>query len=297
MTALKFPKYIPEVIKSQVNHYLYGSKRNADGWLNALQETKRKIDGYKKKCKSDEARRKLSELNNDYDSLLNDTECIKRLVLDERMEVGYTLLKTEFNGDDEKLDTFFQLIWSTNIDYKNLKGEKDEAKQILNDIAKTAEKLVYLINKAEKNSMVFPSEIFCIHSLLESTHNPKDPLWNGLKDSILLSDNKKTNGMISYTWRCAPDVRQMIKGIIGSIDRSKNVLSNDTGFDSGISKRQFNVKMSYLRALITKLSDYDIQTNTPEIKEAIGIITTVVLNEADIIIDFQDVQNALKSIE
>ena len=135
---MKFPAYIPEVIKKQVINYLEGDG-DFEGWISC-------IDKYEKELKENKTsqdrhinnknssspstehilnglRLEHNKINEHYLSLKRNVDCIKRLIDRPEMEDVYQALVEDIN-DDSLIDKFFQSAWAANVDYQPYRERK-----------------------------------------------------------------------------------------------------------------------------------------------------------------------------
>ncbi len=307
---MKFPHYIPEPIKQQATHYLDGSG-SWEGWIVCLKEQKEKLSkidekiAYWKLSKQDpdyagyqleKLRTEKLEDEQHFADLDRDINCINRLIHDASMKETYKLLINEFFGDetaDRKIDQFIFFAWSANINYAKPRESVNSATEISKEISATATKLAKLLNKIGETGSNNPNEFFSIPSLLESTdnHGHDFHIWKSMKNVVLGNgSNEEAANVLRYGWEKAPDLPKLLNTVARVADEFKP----SCGYfaDAAIMSRQRNPKTEYIRGYADLLRKGGVNLSS-NILKAIAITATVVINNPDLIVTYDDVRKAL----
>ncbi len=264
----------------------------------------------------------------EFTDLDKDINCINRLIHDVSMKAAYKLLLSEFFGDEtanRKIDQFIHFAWSANINYFKPRESLNNATELSKEISATATKLAKLLNKIGETDSNPPNEFFSIPSLLEGTDNDGHDflIWRAMKTMVLakspirkeqqisidgttpisfkrilvsaenpqkIDPREQVRNELRYGWEKAPDLPKLLN----TVARVANEFKPSCGYfaDSVMESRKKNPKTDYIRGYADLLSKGSFNLS-PTILKAIAITATVVINNPDLIVTYDDVRKAL----
>lgn len=266
------------------------------------------------------------------DHLAAEVTCCQRLVRDARMQTVYALLVSLPNVTDADLSGFIYAAWAARMDYAKHRDQVKAADELARDVAMAAGALADLLRKAEGFvGPYLPSEFFSIRSLLEKTeHAPDDRdfhMWPGMRDYILgesepvqvepseprepqevvqielvpltkaepRDPGDERRGMLRYAWGTAPSLARIIATM------QREALNYAAAAESGaiaaaLATQKRNPKYEYLRAFGALLRDVHRMELTANTMKAMATTATVVLNDPDLDVTYDDVRKALATI-
>lgn len=268
--------------------------------------------------------------------LTADIECLKRLVHDARMQTPYALLISLPNVTELQLSGFIDAAWAAHMDYAKFRERVKVADEIAREVAKAAGELADVLRKAESLGDFYPPcDFMSIHALLAKTEHDSSNrnywMWHGMRKVITgerppshaaadldtessekaepseiedrfaaKGEGKPTDPVeaarsaLGYAWQTAPNMARIITTLQHEAEFYKASESGHIG--EALISRKRNRKFEYLRAFGTLLSDehhLDLTTGT---MNAMAITATVVLNQADLDVSYDDVRKALANI-
>ncbi|HIF60712.1 MAG TPA: hypothetical protein EYQ26_14700, partial [Rhodospirillales bacterium] len=190
---MKFPTYIPDIVKKQVINYLEGDGKTWEGWIECLKRYETNLikikDQQKFFIEQGESALRLTELQiqlneeeNHFYVLKADVDCIKRLVYRSEMKSVFDVLYAELSSDS--IDKIFQFAWSVNFDYSTYRNQKASISTQAKEISNAASDLAKLLEQTQGCGVMCPSEFYSIPDLLSKTDNANDLLWKGLRHTI-----------------------------------------------------------------------------------------------------------------
>jgi hypothetical protein len=266
------------------------------------------------------------------DLLAAEVGCLQRLAYDARMQSAYARLVNLPDVTDANLCGFIHAAWAAMLNYTKYRDRMSDAADLASKVADAAGVLAGLLERAEASGWhrYFPSEFFNLSSLMEKTdHSPGDRdfhMWPGMRAFILgerepskeppseprelpttlrnkvvtatnlgpLDPKEETRDMLSYAWKTAPSMAK----IIATMQREAQACTPaESGFiGAALASQKKNRKFEYLRAFGTLLRDeHRIELNA-DIMNAMAATATVVLNEPDLDVTYDDVRKALAAI-
>lgn len=266
------------------------------------------------------------------DLLAAEVTCCQRLVHDARMQAVYALLVSLPNVTDADLSGFIYAAWAARMDYTKHRDKVKAADELAREVAKAAGTLADLLRKAEGFvGPYLPSEFFSIQSLLEKTeHAPNDRdfhMWPGMRDYILgesapaqvepgeprdlaevvriefvpltkaaeRDPDEVRRDMLRYAWNTAPSMAR----IIATMRRealSYAATAEPGAIAAALATQKRNPKYEYLRAFGALLRDVRRMELTADTMKAMATTATVVMNDPDLVVTYDDVRKALATI-
>lgn len=268
--------------------------------------------------------------------LTEDIACLNRLVHDARMQTTYALLISLPNVSQLQLSGFIDAAWAANIDYAKFRERVKVADEIAREVAKAASELANVLRKAEGLGDSYPPfDFMSIHALLAKTEHDSSNrnywMWHGMRKVIIgerpplhstadldtessekaeppeIGDRLVAKGepkpidpveaarsALGYAWQTAPNMARIVTTLQHEAEFYRASESGHIG--EALNSRKRNRKFEYLRAFGTLLSDehhLDLTTGT---MNAMAITATVVLNEPDLDVSYDDVRKALANI-
>lgn len=310
---MDFPAYVPMAVRMAIAEEIEGNGGNYPGYASFLhqveqslskidQEIIQRIQRGKDDCVActcpecgsewhqiDEDISLLSLLQHRADvvkhrnRIANHLDLLRRLTHDERMQVAYALLTREFS-DDAQWRRFVFASWGAENDYSEYRDRLKRAMSLRKEIAEAAINLARLLRQLRKTGVMLPPE------LMEDGIEPREfsrapgesevglTLWI---HAVLRSRDREPK----------PD---LVKFLFTAAQAARTKLQNPFGqpIDAAISTRQASRKTEYLRAFWQALSDDSIITLKTGIKKAMAITATVVINEPNIDVSYDDVRKA-----
>ncbi len=265
------------------------------------------------------------------DGLAADARFLHRLATDERMREVYAILTREFSTDEQWGD-FVYNAWAANISFDQYRETLNQIRELVVQIADTAEKLAQLLRKASRtNPSLCPHEFSSIPALLRITENPENEgrdrtAWHAVRDRLAgfappgrVQDREQTqpelktepvceaSSFISDAWSVAPPFTALLDALASvarySKPREPNLTEAERDYElrefgmigAAINSRQRNRKTEYLRAF----GHLQIECNvafTPGVVRAMAITATVAVNCADVVASEDDVRKALAKV-
>jgi hypothetical protein len=330
---MNFPPYVPNAVRTRVARMLDGPRswsaalEHANAALTRLNEL-RTGNPY-----DDRLRIEHSEALAHRDYVADQVICLQRLVYDERMRSAYAHLLHAITSDEQLagfIDAAWatKVDYSEQRDRMRaaaeLAQEVARAAGVLGELLKKAEGFA---------GPLLPSAFFSIRSLLELTEHDCDHrdfhFWSRLRrcilgqrdppstsigevaemasgsgpmriemlsastdDEKLVSPDVEQRDTLNYAWGTAPSLARMIASL-QRVAIAYETAAATGAIDAALAGRQRNSKTEYLRAFGWQLRYVHGLECTPDIVNAIAITATVVLNDADKIVTYDDVRKSI----
>jgi hypothetical protein len=330
---MNFPPYVPNAVRTHVARILEGPRswsaalEDANAALTRLSEL-RTCNPH-----DDGLRIELSEALAHRDYVADQVSCLQRLVHDERMRPAYAHLLRAMTSDEQLagfIDAAWatKLDYSEQRDQTraaaDLAREVARAAGVLAELLKKAEGFA---------GPLLPPEFFSTRSLLKLTEHDCDHrdfhMWPGQRryilgqrdplstspgevaktatgagpisieiqaasagDEKLVDPDAEQRDTLHYAWSTAPSLSRMI----ASLQRGALAYEPATGsgaIDAALAGRQRNSKTEYLRAFGWQLRYVRRIECTPDIINAVAITATVVLNDADEVVTYDDARKSI----
>jgi hypothetical protein len=134
------------------------------------------------------------------------------------------------------------------------------------------------------------------NGVLDAPPMPVEIKWGGEAPSEVAPVDPKTERQneLDYVWEKAPDMAQVIDSMQRAALRETPTEREAVG--AALVSRKNSRKFEYLRAFASKLQEeYNIEL-TPEIRAAMAVTATVVLNDSAIDVTTDDVRKAIASL-
>ncbi len=329
---MDFPPYVPTAVRASMTRRLEG-RESWTAALESANATLTRLEQQRAADPHDDALRiEHAESVVHRDDLAALVACLQRLVHDGRMQPVYARLVGALTTD-EQLSGFIYAAWAAQMDYGKHRDRMRAADDLAKEVAAAAGVLADLLQKAEGFAGPFlPSEFFSIRSLIEETerdHQDRDfHMWPGMRRYILgepdprsasadeclplpadeaprkieirfvapgeadaLSPKEEQRNMLRYAWGTAPSMARIIATVQNAALAYAPAASGAIG--AALAGRQRNRKTEYLRAfgaLLRDVHSIELTTNT---LHAMATTATVVLNNPDIDVTYDDVRKAL----
>jgi hypothetical protein len=177
--VMKFPQYVPDVIRKKIGAMLDGDDWEPMGWHDALdsaEERLAKIEADSRRENStrecmDSLRKQRKEAEEHRNTLEKYVSCLHRLATDPRMKAVYERLAEEF-VDDEHWKGFIHAAWAAEVEFYKYRDQLKWTADLNNEIANTAQKLADFLRKTSETGFSnWPTEFFDISELLRKTDN------------------------------------------------------------------------------------------------------------------------------
>lgn len=225
------------------------------------------------------------------------------------------------------LKQFMNAAWVANPDHKKYRDAIRKADKLRLDIAKSAEALSRQLNEILRLPLTdTPMTFYSLPALLRSTDNRDDPAMWPLMRPYVLGEPIEQSGEatapavadevtvtvdrsvkvticeanpdpahnvwpdLRYAWGIAPDLPQLLETVAKAARDYEPRFYGRIG--DAIAKQKPSPKTEYIRALRSMLKDARID-ETPAVRNAIACVTTVALNDPDMVASYDDVRQAL----
>ncbi len=315
---MEFPDYVPAIVRRQAISYLSGDGKYNKGWISSLADYEAEIKKAKKLMleytktfkeyggehiphKLTNLKVEQADVEENYQSMKRDAQCINRLIHDVRMASVYESLVSLFPQALNKIDLFIQIAWSTAMPVTSSESmdAKILSKALVKDIAETTDVLIHLLERLVETDVILPPEFFDIAILLERTSNPEQRLWNDVSPTLLGNQsamdeeqgdhNKVRRNAIKTAWKSAPNLENILKTLSSAAESFHPVFEEQ--LDNIASVRHINIKQVYLKAFVENLEEANIYI--PEnAYDAIAVTAAVIINKPDIEVSRYDVNYA-----
>jgi hypothetical protein len=266
------------------------------------------------------------------DLLAADLECLRRLGSDPRMRDAFALLTAEFT-DDQEWRSFIRAAWAARVDYKKHRDRLKRAAELSGEIADAAKTLASLIREFSEIGLNGPDEFYSISELLRQTDNHEMKghnlhMWRSMRQRILgelpiqdltetksviesiefvplaeiastqvggrekIAPEEKARNMLRYAWGTAPEFPAFLDTVAKVSLAFRPVEFGMIG--AANDSRKHSEKTAYVRAFGKLLTDSHGLKLNPSIMKAMAFVATVVLNQPEIDVTYDDVRKALE---
>jgi hypothetical protein len=267
------------------------------------------------------------------DLLAADLDCLCRLGSDTRMRDAFALLTTEFT-DDQEWRSFIRAAWAARVDYKKHRDRVKRAAELSGEIADAAKMLANLIREFSEIGLHGPDEFYSIAEILRRTDNHGMQghnlhMWRSMRRHILgelpirdqpetkivienidlesrpeiarvhvgekvaMAPEEEARNTLRYAWGTAPEFPALLDTVANA---SLAFSPRESGMiGAAIDSRKHSEKAAYVRAFGKLLTDsHGLILNLP-IMKAMAFVATVVLNQPEIDVTYDDVRKALQN--
>jgi hypothetical protein len=330
---MKFPDYVPVAVQKYIAMQLGGDECEPNGWISALASAEQSLQriqsaietkarrGEEEYLASLRPQRLVAERHRD--AIASNVSCLQRLGHDARMRDVYGAVLEE-----DQWRKFVSAAWGAQVNFASYRLRIKQATELQEQIANAAEKLAGLISQYGETGITGPGEFYSIPALLKATDNRHDfdrnlHMWRGMREHILgqprkrleggdaihsespttpvriiltsnaspISEEEQHRNMLQYAWGTAPYLTDLLSTVAVV---ARNYEPGETGaIGAGISLRMNNPKTDYLRAFLHLLvNEHSLMLN-PALLHAIAGTATVVLNQQDIAVTYDDVKKQI----
>ena len=255
-----------------------------------------------------------------------DRECLRRLVEREEMASVYERLSCAFRGEYDaigtsmdatdvethigrRIATFLHCAWNASLDFQPYRSDRKDAPKLLKDIDDTAERLASLLRSLAELKLPVSIDVPSVRELLNYTLNPSDPMWMAVQHHVTgLSSTRETTNhesstdghlepgaetdSLNYAWGLAPDFSDILHTLAVRMQLARE-RTNPTGMvGAAIASQKGNIKTDYIRAFIHLLRFVRGIKMTRDVIDAVATAAEVVLNDADITVEYGDVRKS-----
>lgn len=258
-----------------------------------------------------------------------DRECLNRLIYDHRMREVYSLLTNEIAKESDWAG-FIDAAWSARMDFSPRREALKRARELTQEIAKTAAKLATLLRQFDETALCPPPEFHSITELLRKTgfeSSEANSMWLMMQKHIFGEIEIKEpimttlilpprgdepecrisgtlnpgqsmpdpNSIICYAWGKSPPFSALID-TLAQAALTYEPCEPSPMIASAISSQKTNTKTEYLRAfadLLITVHGFEI---TGTMKKIIAKTATVVINHPDADVSYDDVRKALEPL-
>ncbi len=258
-----------------------------------------------------------------------DKECLSRLIHDPRMREVYSLLIKEVKKESD-WSGFIDAAWSARMDFSARREALKRARELTQEIAKVATNLATLLRHFDATGLYPPLEFHSITELLKKTSfesSDANHMWRMMQKHIFgeieiteptpmtvilppkedepeiwISETLNTGESISdprssigYAWEKAPPFSALLD-TLAQTALTYEPCEPSSMIASAISSQKTNTKTEYLRAFADLLINVHGFNMTKNMKKIINQTATVVINNPDIDVSYDDVRKALKTL-
>jgi hypothetical protein len=226
-------------------------------------------------------------------------ECLTRLGTDPRMCDAFSFLSQEVS-DDKQWRALVHAAWAADCDYGRLRDESKAATALGLRIATASRNLADLLSKFGKLRLLRSGDQFAIADLLLATE-PDDreaaQKWRLFREAALgrpvqgAIDTDARNSAQRDGWRSAPSLHLILHRAAAVAEKCEPDAAEF--IRAAIDTRQRNRTTAYVRAFASLLEEYGGFSMTRSMKKAIAVVATVVINENNTDVTYDDVRKAL----
>jgi hypothetical protein len=281
----------------------------------------------------DSLRTQKAEAQAHRDLLAADLECLHRLGSDPRMRDAFALLTAEFTADQE-WRSFIYAACAARVDFKKHRDRVKRAAELSGKISNAAKTLANLIREFSEIGLNGPDEFYSIAELLRQTDNHEMQghnlhMWRSMRHHILgdlpirdlpetkiviesidleslanislvhagekaaIAPEEVARNNLRYAWGVAPEFPELLDTVAKT---SLAFSPRESGMiGAAIDSRKHSEKAAYVRAFGKLLTDsHGLILNLP-IMKAMAFVATVVLNQPEIDVTYDDVRKALEN--
>ena len=210
------PSYVPQGARDHVQHFLGHYEPYLEEGERELARIDADIHAWSQRLQSlplseipNAARDKMAELRQRQKEraewnkqLESDINAIRRLIHDVRMKEAYRILSDAFFEDEPKernrrFDGFIYAAWAARIDFNPRRDKLKRARDLKNEIAKTADNLAALLRQIGETGEYLPPEFYGVDYLLRATENTDLNgknlyMWRAMRGHILGDPPRRT---------------------------------------------------------------------------------------------------------
>ena len=294
---MRFAAYVPAAVRVHVSKLLpvlTSIRDSAPGQVSPIvreyfQEQNRTGVYYERKFESfvDEHLAAIIEQHAHPRELKLHEECLIRVAQDERMREAYGLLTTQF-GDDE---SWHNLVWAAttaSLDFQKYRIGLSNASRLCKEIGEVSDYLAYILRLVHDSNVQVPA-LYSFSVLV----NKEGPSYNNLVPELpwlRVEDVVESLGATARMTADEIDSRKHDPNFGWRFARFGHNSPQNAIVMSALKTRQSNVKTDYLRAFGYGLMLKDPDVLTSAVQKAMADIATVAINDADIIVTYDDVR-------
>lgn len=314
---MNIPEYVPTAVKQLIISCLEGDDWEPAGWNNVLQNADQELELKKEQLQLvkdeedqliiDEHGVAVNKAREHRKAVAEVVDCYRRLIGDPRMAEAYQRL-AKANLNDDHLRLFINIASASNLNYEEYRSRIARIIEIRNTIAVTSEKLAKLLIEASETGYFFwPPQFFSIRSLLEHTdYSASDPAFWPTARRIILgtpfpneAEYSKINadrGELRDLWKKAPDLHSLLFTVSRAAEEFSPQEDGATGTALQSRQKSKSNNKDYLRAFVHHLQDSPEFKISRDLMHAMAITATVVLNDDELAVTYDDVRKVIMSI-
>jgi hypothetical protein len=291
---MRFPAYVPAAIRLHVSKLmpalaaLTDPERALDFVRQYFEVQNKTGDYYHRRFNSfmDEHLATLIEKRNRTSELMSHKECLVRLANDERMRQAYADLSRQFD-DDERWHKLAWAATTSDIEFRPHMIGLAHAAGLCERISDVSDYLCYLLDEIDDTNVEIPA-FYAMSALVkeEGEELMDDLLWLRVRTVIAQVAEKAEVTAIKIRKRQL-DARDPFAWRFRQIEYNS---PHQSVLASALKTRQSNRKTQYLRAFGCGLTLDDPGALTPTVQKAMADIATVMINDPDIVVTYDDVR-------
>lgn len=196
---MKFPVYVPQIVRTYLKEMLEGSEHTKHGWNTSLESSKQEIIEIDKAIERSSTRGEVDNLAGLRqqrieavklrDILAAEVACLQRLSFDERMRDAYALLIYEIEQDEEWC-WVIDAAWAARGDFGDYRERLKQAEEQKAEIANTAVKLASQLDRFSEIGISGPDEFYSVRDLLRKTDNDdsratNSQIWKDMRKHVV----------------------------------------------------------------------------------------------------------------
>lgn len=196
---MQFPVYVPAAVRDFITFLVEGKEREWEGLAACVVKAEQELSEIRQAIEvriwrnENEyvvgLRWKEAEAQKNCSSLIDDLECLRRLIHDARMREAYALLTLEIS-DDEQWRSLINAAYVARDDFAEWRNHLKQAEEAKEKIADAADKLAGLIENFSKNGVQGPPEFYSVRDLLRITEydGPSENnryIWQAVRKDVL----------------------------------------------------------------------------------------------------------------
>lgn len=311
---MDFPDFVPQAVRQALTAYLHG-EGGGDGLVGSLQRGEAELarlraalsewlavverlpagevpEAYKAKIL--DLRREIAQQSQSIERSRRDVGAIRRLGSDARMKEAYLLIVRGWPGGMQQRG-FVYAAWAAWLDYHPFRDELKQAADLAAAIESKARELSELLRRFGGTGLYRPEAFYSVAELLRSTDSREDDgrnlyMWRSDRRCLGL-DPSRAGGAVRLAWETAPSLAELLGTLA---DAARNYSPKHGGMvGAAVASRKRSPKAEYLRAFLHTLRDvHGIEASTRQARRAIAIVASVVLNDPDHEVSYDDVRKA-----
>lgn len=196
---MQFPAYVPAAVRDFITFLVEGKERGWEGLAACVVKAEQELSEIRQAIEVRTWRNeneyvvglrwKEAEAQKNRSSLIDDLECLRRLIHDARMRDAYALLTLEIS-DDEQWRCLINAAYVARDDFAEWRNHLKQADEAKEKIADAADKLAGLIENFSKNGVEGPPEFYSVRALLRITEcdGPSENnryIWQAVRKDVL----------------------------------------------------------------------------------------------------------------